>query len=64
MTIINRTWRVTFTERAFGNQDIVYVNAPTKLLALWTAREFFYGCSIRHPDYAEKIGLVRKAVRR
>ena len=57
-----RTWQVTFTERVEtdARQYRVRVIAPNKRFALWEAREQFYGAFMMpHPDYSEKVGLVR-----
>ncbi len=57
-----RRWRVTFKYRD-GHRVIKaaeWVNAPTRMLALWAAREQRHGCMIFDPDVVkETISLVR-----
>lgn len=57
-----RTWRVTFTHRARPrNWQAFYVLAPTRTLALWEAREQFFGAwMMAHPDYAERVTCSRR----
>jgi hypothetical protein len=54
---VNR-WKVTFEYRNGHNpiRVIEWVHAPTKLLALWTAREQRHGCMIADPDCIHEIG--------
>ena len=60
--IKNRRYRVRFDYRP-GHSTIrawEYVTAPSKLLALWNAREQRHGCIIADPDcIKETIGIVR-----
>lgn len=65
MTIKCRKYRVRFDYRTNADRRLPtiaweYVTAPTRLLALWAAREQRHGCIIADPDcIKETIGIVR-----
>lgn len=60
----NRRWKVTFHYRP-GHSTIradEYVYAPTRMLAIWNAREQRHGCMIYDPDCErEAVSVCRSA---
>lgn len=54
-------WKVTFDYRPGHNpiQACEWVYAPTKLLALWNARDQRHGCHIADPDcIRERVAIA------
>jgi hypothetical protein len=54
---VNR-WKVTFEYRDGHNPTTAteWVYAPTRMLALWAAREQRHGCMIGDPDCVREVG--------
>lgn len=61
--IQTRWYKVTFEYRAGHSLALAveFVRAPTRLLALWNAREQRHGCLIRDPDcISETVRAIRR----